>query len=410
MRAAILSIGSELIDGFLTDTNATFLARELVELGIELTGVFQVGDDRQRITHALRRAWEDANLAITTGGLGPTEDDLTREAIADLVGESPTVDSGLLDTLEAYFAARGTSMPPRNIKQAWLVPSATALPNPLGTAPGWYVQRDNRFIVSMPGVPREMRRMWREQAVPRLASLLGDRVVVSRTLKAIGIGESAAEEMIIDIIHREHPRVATYAKNDGLHIRITAITQAREEAERAVSQTVQEICQILSQYIYGDDQVNLPAALLAPLDATRKTLATSDAGSGGFLAALFSSDADVEARYRGGLARSYEQAAAISGVDPDLPGAPREIAAREAAAARSLLEADLGLALVVRLNGNAGRDRTRADIALCLTTGTSITERQHELVTASTEIRRRAGLWAADFLRDSLGSNARRIG
>ncbi len=410
MRAAILSIGSELIDGFLTDTNATFLARELVELGIELTGVFQVGDDRRRITGAFRRAWEDADLAITTGGLGPTEDDLTREAIADLVRESPTVDSGLLDTLEAYFAARGTSMPPSNIKQAWLIPSATALPNPLGTAPGWFVQHDDRFIISMPGVPREMRRMWREQAVPRLVSLLGNRVVVSRTLKAIGIGESAAEEMIIDIIHREHPRVATYAKNDGLHIRITAITQNRQQAEQAVSRTEQEIRQILNQYIYGDDQVSLPAALLAPLEATRETLATSDAGSGGFLAALFSSDADVEAWYRGGLVRSYEQAAATSGIAPDSPGGTREIAAREAGMARSLLNADLGLALIVRLNGNASRDRTRADIALCLFTGTSIFERQHELVAAATEIRRRAGLWAADFLRDSLGSNARRTG
>ncbi len=410
MRAAILSIGSELIDGFLTDTNATFLARELVELGIELTSVFQVGDDRRRITRALRRAWEDADLAITTGGLGPTEDDLTREAIADLLGESPSVDPGLLDALEAYFAARGTSMPPSNIKQAWLIPSATGLPNPLGTAPGWYVQRDDRFIVSMPGVPREMRRMWREQAVPRLASLLGDRVVVSRTLKAIGIGESAAEEMILDVIHREHPRVATYAKNDGLHIRITAITQNREEAEQAVSRTEQEIRQILSEYIYGDDQVSLAQALLAPLETTRETLATSDAGSGGFLAALFSSDPGVDARYRGGLVRTYEQAAATSGVDPDLLGGTREIAAREAEVARSLLEADLGLALVVRLNGNAGRDRTRADIALCLIAGTSITERQHELVAASTEIRRRAGLWAADFLRDSLGSNGRRNG
>lgn len=409
MRAAILSIGSELIDGFLTDTNATFLARELVELGIELTGVFQVGDDRQRITRALHRAWEDADLAITTGGLGPTEDDLTREAIADLLGESPSVDPGLLNTLEAYFAARGTPMPPANIKQAWLIPSATALPNPLGTAPGWFVQRDDQFIASMPGVPREMRRMWREQVVPRLASLLGDRVVVSRTLKAIGIGESAAEEMIIDIIHREHPRVATYAKNDGLHIRITAITQNREEAEQAVSGTEQEICRILSQYIYGDDQVSLPAALLAPLEVTNMALATSDCGSSGFLAALFSSDPDVEARYRGGLVRSFEQAAATSGIDPDLPGGSREIAACEAAAARSLLDADIGLALVIRLNGSVARDRTRAEIALCLTNGTSISERQHELVAAPTEISRRAGLWAADFLRDSLGNDARPV-
>lgn len=410
MRAAILSIGSELIDGFLTDTNATFLARELAGLGIELTGVVQVGDDRPRITRALRRAWEDADLIVTTGGLGPTEDDLTREAITDLLGESPNVDPGLLDTIEGFFAGRGIPMPPHNIKQAWLIPSASPLPNPIGTAPGWFVRRDDRFIVSMPGVPREMRRMWHEQAVPQIEPLLGDRVVVSRTLKAIGIGESAAEEMIIDIIHREHPRVATYAKDDGLHIRITAITQNREGAEQAVFHTEQEIRLILSQYVYGDDQVSLPVALLAPLEAPSQTLATSDAGSGGFLAALFSNDPDAASRYRGGLVRTFEQAAATSGIDPAFSGAPRGIAAREAAAARSLLDANVGLALVIRLNGGTTRDRTKADIALCLANGTSIYERQHELLGAPTEISRRAGLWAADFLRDSLGSTTRRTG
>lgn len=402
MRATVLSIGSELIDGFLTDTNATFLARELSDLGIELTGVFQVGDDRWRIARALRRAWQDAELVVTTGGLGPTEDDLTREAIVDLLDEVPNVDSGLLDTLEGFFAARGGPMPSHNIKQAWLIPSAAPLPNPIGTAPGWFVGREDRIIVSMPGVPREMWRMWNEQAVPRLESLLGNRIVVSRTLKAIGIGESAAEEMIIDIIHREQPRVATYAKDDGLHIRITAITQNREEAEQAVFRTEQEIRRILSQYVYGDDQVSLPAALLAPLERTHETLATSDAGSGGFLAALFSGDPGAEARYRGGLVRSFEQAAARHEVDTDVAGASLKVAQREAVATRSLLDADLGLALVIRLIPGTAPNRTTADIAHCLVAGASLQEGRHDLIGTTAEIRRRAGLWAADFLRDAL--------
>lgn len=410
MRATILSIGSELIDGFLTDTNAAFLARELVEIGIELTGVIQVGDDRQRIVRALRRGWEDTELVVTTGGIGPTEDDLTREAIADLLDESPSVDAGLLDTIEAFFAARGAPMPPRNVKQAWLIPSASPLPNPIGTAPGWFVRRDDRYIVSMPGVPREMMRMWHEQAIPQIAVLLGDRVVVSRTLKAIGIGESAAEEMIVDIIHREQPRVATYAKDDGLHIRITAVTQDREEGEQAVSRTEQEIRQILSQYVYGDDQVSLPAALLAPLERTHQTLATGDIGSGGFLATLLSGDPAVEARYRGGLVRSFEQAAARHGIDSGVAGASLKIALGEAEAARSLLDADIGLALVIRLTPGTSPDRTKGEIAHCLISGASFQEGQRDFIGAPAEVRRRAGLWAAGFLRDALAFNEHRAG
>ncbi|HEU4792546.1 MAG TPA: competence/damage-inducible protein A, partial [Nitrolancea sp.] len=316
----------------------------------------------------------------------------------------------LLDTIEAFFAARGTPMPPRNTKQAWLIPSAAPLPNPIGTAPGWFVRRDDRLIVSMPGVPREMQRMWHEQAVPRLESLLGDRIVVSRTLKAIGIGESAAEEMIIDVIRREQPRVATYAKDDGLHIRITAITQSREEAERAVSRTEEEIRRILSNYVYGDDQVSLPAALLAPLEATQETLATSDAGSGGFLTALLSSDPDVESRYRGGLVRSFEQAAARHEVDPSMAGALLKIARQEALAAKSHLDADIGLALVIRLTPGTAPDRTTAEIGHCLVAGASLKEGRHELLGSPTEIRRRAGLWAADFLRDALAFYTRTTG
>ena len=188
MRAVVISVGSELLDGFLTDTNATFLAQEMAALGIELVGVSQVGDSLPRILTTLRRAWDDADLIVTTGGIGPTEDDLTREAVAALLGETTTVDPDLLRGIADYFAARGLVMPEQNAKQAWLIPSAKALPNPMGTAPGWFVERDGHVIVSMPGVPREMMRMWREQAVPRLLPHLGDRAVVSRTLKTIGIG------------------------------------------------------------------------------------------------------------------------------------------------------------------------------------------------------------------------------
>ncbi|HYO31190.1 MAG TPA: competence/damage-inducible protein A, partial [Thermomicrobiales bacterium] len=135
MRAYILSIGSELIHGHLTDTNATFLAQEMVATGIELLHVVQVGDDLDRLSSALRAAVAEADLVVCTGGVGPTDDDLTREAIAAVVGEEPVVDPSLLETVRGFFVSRGVDMPERNAKQAWLIPSAEPLPNPVGTAP-----------------------------------------------------------------------------------------------------------------------------------------------------------------------------------------------------------------------------------------------------------------------------------
>src|SRR5687767_3704051 len=160
MRAYVLSIGSELIAGHLTDTNATFLAQELAAKGIELLHVVQVGDDLERLTRVLTMAVSEADLVVCTGGIGPTDDDLTREAIAALTGETPVVDQDLVAGIRAFFAQRGLEMPERNAKQAWIIPSVDVLPNPVGTAPGWFALVGDAMVVAMPGVPREMFRMW----------------------------------------------------------------------------------------------------------------------------------------------------------------------------------------------------------------------------------------------------------
>src|SRR4051812_22536265 len=155
MRAEIVSVGTELLLGQITDTNATYLAQTLADLGIDVYFVSQVGDNRGRLVETLRRGWERSDLIITTGGVGPTEDDLTREAISDLVGETPAVDAATVEMIRAFFRNRNADMPERNRKQAWLIPSAQALPNPVGTAPGWFVRKNEKILVAMPGVPRE---------------------------------------------------------------------------------------------------------------------------------------------------------------------------------------------------------------------------------------------------------------
>src|SRR5215469_564515 len=221
MRAEIISCGTELLLGHITDTNATYLAQNLASLGIDLYFISQVGDNQGRIVETLRRAWERSDLIIMTGGLGPTEDDLARESISALLGETMQVDAKLEADLRRIFAARTMKMPERNIKQATLIPSAQALPNPRGTAPGWWVEKDKHIIVAMPGVPHEMYRMWEEEVIPRLGSYTGG-LIFTRILRVSGLGESAVGEQLDSVIHSNNPTVATYAKSDAIDVRITA--------------------------------------------------------------------------------------------------------------------------------------------------------------------------------------------
>ncbi|MGI8878654.1 MAG: competence/damage-inducible protein A, partial [Candidatus Limnocylindria bacterium] len=190
MKAEIISIGTELLLGQIVDTNSAYLAGRLASAGVDCLHMTTVGDNLDRATEALRRGVTRSDLLVLTGGLGPTEDDLTREAIAAALGEVPAVDPALEAELRSWFGGRGLVMPERNLKQAWLIPSARSLPNPNGTAPGWDVRRDGVRVVAMPGVPREMVPMWEDQVEP---TLFAGTVLRSRTLKLLGIGESTVE-------------------------------------------------------------------------------------------------------------------------------------------------------------------------------------------------------------------------
>src|SRR5690606_32092370 len=170
-NAELLSVGTELLLGEIVDTNSAFLAADLASRGVDVLWSARVGDNRERIGLLIAQALERSDLVILGGGLGPTDDDLTRDAVADVVGEQQSRDEELVTWLRVRFASRGRSMPERNLQQADVIPSATVLPNPIGTAPGWLVRTRRagrkRVIVTLPGPPRELQRLWREQAVPR---------------------------------------------------------------------------------------------------------------------------------------------------------------------------------------------------------------------------------------------------
>ncbi len=305
MRAEILSIGTELLLGQIVDTNAAWLAGRLADLGIDCYWISTVGDNFGRATEAVTRALTRSDLVVCTGGLGPTEDDLTREAVASALGEEPRVDAALEAQLRAWFGRRGLEMAERNRKQAWLIPSARPLPNPLGTAPGWLVRKRHpgeagpeRILVAMPGVPREMTRMWEREVGPRLRAGVPIR---SRTLKLLGIGESAVEEELAELVRSTAPTVATYAKTDGVHVRITDrdADGARRDARIAAMEA--EVRARVGAHVWGVDDETLASVIGRRLATRGRRLATGESLTGGELARTLSEVEDAPAWYAGGI-------------------------------------------------------------------------------------------------------------
>src|SRR5436189_1267308 len=277
-KAEILSIGRELLLGQIVDTNANYLAGRLALLGIDCLHMQTVGDNLGRAKQAFERALARSDLVVATGGLGPTEDDLTREAIASALGETPSVDPALEAELVAWFAGRGLVMPERNRKQAWLIPSARALPNPNGTAPGWDVRKGDKRIVAMPGVPREMTYMWEHHVEPTLAA---GAVLRSRTLKLLGIGESLAEEALGELVRSTAPTVVTKAKNDGVHVRITDKDADAATMDGRIAGMEALVRERLGRYVWGADDETLGAVIGHGLSQRGWQLATAESLSGG---------------------------------------------------------------------------------------------------------------------------------
>ncbi len=235
MKAEVIAVGTEILLGEIVDLDSQYIAARLPALGIDLFWVTQVGDNLGRAREALERAWQRSDFIFTTGGLGPTEDDLTREAIAAMLGEEMRVEPSLEEALRAFFARRRGKMPERNVKQATLIPSARAIPNVYGTAPGWWVEREGRVIIAMPGPPGEMRRMWEAEVEPELRKRAGGGVLVSRTLKTSDITEGLVDELLGDLKHAANPTVSVYSRADGIQIRIAAKAATAAAAEALIT-------------------------------------------------------------------------------------------------------------------------------------------------------------------------------
>jgi nicotinamide-nucleotide amidase len=386
MRAYILSIGSELIGGHLTDTNATYLAQELAAQGIELLHVIQVGDDLDRLRRVLSAAADEADLVICTGGIGPTDDDLTREAIAALACETPAVDEAAVASIRAFFAQRGLEMPERNAKQAWVIPSVDVLPNPVGTAPGWLARIGTTSIVAMPGVPREMFRMWREQVLPRLSAQLDGAVFRSANLRTLGIGESAVSELLGELTQRRHPYIGTYAKDDGVHVRVTTTASDAFHAEAELSRALADVRSRLDGYIYADDERPLSRVLLDSLRERGLTIGIAETGTGGRFGSLLLSDPTADE--------------VVLGVSVNTPRTTIEPATSLAQAAIDQFGSTIGVGMTASAEPtDLGLFEGTIDVVVA---GSVSGEGSFPIRAAFPEIQRRAALNAADVLRRAL--------
>jgi nicotinamide-nucleotide amidase len=401
VTAEILSVGTELTVGETRDTNAGDLARSLADRGVDVGRLVAVPDRLEAVRSAFEDAVTRADLVVSTGGLGPTPDDLTREAIAEVCGETPSVDPDLEKWLRALWSRRDLPFIDANLKQAWLIPSGVAVPNPNGTAPGWWVEIRGSVIVALPGPPREMRPMWHDWVMPRLLERGLGRVQVVRTLRTTGLGESLVVDRLgAEFVNRVNPVVTTYARNEGVDVRIAArpaqdsnddgcaAADAANAAEIADTAEAFVLARI-GEHVWGRNQETWASAIDAALGGAGWQLATVEIGTASALGSLLAEAATLK---RAVVLRSDADSDKRDGSGRDLSA----LAVR----ARDEASTDVGLALRAMPRG----EDTAVSVAIVTPRGT---HRERRIVFLSgVQGRQRAAVTAAAILHSTM----RRLG
>jgi nicotinamide-nucleotide amidase len=412
MRAEILCVGTELLLGQIIDTNAAYIAAQLARSGVDVLRKQTVGDNLERIADCIRGAQQRAEVLVITGGLGPTTDDLTREAIALAQGVELEHRPELEEGLRAFFARRGLEPSSKTMRQAHLPQGATAIINPVGTAPGVLASgADNRFIFAVPGVPREMRAMLDETIIPFLLEHLeGERqIIVSRVLRAFGVGESTLAEPIEDILTTaQNPTVAPLIYgNTEVHLRLTAKARSESEAEKLLDEMEMKIRARVGEHIFGTDEQTLPAVVLQLLQEQGKTLGIAESLTGGVLQALFTDVPGASEVFQGGIvAYAAEIKEKVLGVPHRLIAehsvVSREVAAAMAEGARRQLSTTLALATTGEAGPKPATNAPTGTAWISLADGTSTRTFRREYFGDRDAVRRRSALATVDILRRHL--------
>lgn len=303
MTAELISVGTELLLGNIVNTNAAFLARECAGLGLSVYYQTTVGDNPQRLEAAVRQALSRSDVVILSGGLGPTQDDLTKEIAASVFGLPLKEDAHTRERIQAYFDARGAKeIAENNWKQAVVPEGALVLDNENGTAPGLILEKDGKTAVLLPGPPGELIPMFRKAVYPYLHRKQPE-IIVSEMVKLCGIGESRAEQMIADLIEKQsNPTIATYAKTGEVHLRVTARAADREAAELLIKPVLKELQERFGEFIYTmEEKVTLEEAVASLLKEQGLTVTTVESCTGGLLAGRLVNVAGVSEVFKQGF-------------------------------------------------------------------------------------------------------------
>ena len=284
MRCEIISVGTEILLGDIINSDAQYLSKKLSDMGIECYYQTVVGDNPERLKEAYDLAFKRSDLVITTGGLGPTEDDLTKEVAFEFLGKKSEVHEESLERIKDYFKRIGREMVKSNEKQAHFPKDAIVLKNNVGTAPGCILEEGNKIIINLPGPPKEMQPMFEDYVVPYL-SKFQNGILVSEVLRVIGIGESTAAELVSELIEKQtNPTIAPYAKDGEVIFRITAKAKSREEGIAIIRPVKNRVKEILKENVYGEGNTSIEEVVAKMLVDNDLTIATAESCTGGMIA------------------------------------------------------------------------------------------------------------------------------
>ncbi len=412
MNFEIISVGTELLLGQIVNTNAREISRVLSELGFNVYYTTVVGDNPQRLRSALEIAASRADGIITTGGLGPTVDDLTKETIADFCGLKCVMHEESKNRLIKRFEAQNRYMAPNNLKQAEMPQGCIVLDNDFGTAPGAIIETDKNIFIMLPGPPSEMKPMLENKVRPYLEKK-ADCVIHSKSLRIFGVGESAAEEMLKDIIKNQtNPTIAPYAKTGEMELRLTAKAETVEKAEEMLKPLEKDVREILGDFIYAEgEDATMQKTLVELLIKNKLVLATAESCTGGLVAKKITDVSGASEVFHCGAVtysnEKKEQLLGVSGETLKKHGAVSEQTALEMSkGVKERMDADIGIGITgIAGPGGGTKEKPVGLVYISICAGDVHKAWKLNLTGTRDVVRERASLYAMDIVRRYILTN-----